>query len=225
MNNPRRFIFNSDFPIDHVIYIQEIEVPFSFVGVKITHNLNFTPLLLGIFSTDDWRSSMPIDTPVISGESTGSIQVKATSKDITLVNYFRSSEPAKVRLFGLAPSDKDVDVAIPSTRYSNFNFNTDFNYSKLVKSGVYEVKWNSGENILYEHNLGYIPEVEVWQENSEGEIKKFINTYDPNGVNYSSLGSRVVYIKITDEKIVIHTDGENQDIKKIHFRIYGDQNG
>ena len=168
---------------------------------------------------------MPIDTPVISGESTGSIQVKATNKDITLINYFKSSKPAKVRLFGLFPSDKDVDVVTPSTRYSNFNFNTDFNYSKLVKSGVHEVKWNSGENILYEHNLGYIPEVEVWQENGEGEIKKFINTYDPNGVNYSSLGSRVVYIKITDEKIVIRTDGENQDIKKIHFRIYGDQNG
>ena len=123
------------------------------------------------------------------------------------------------------PSDVNVDVTPPKIRYSNFNFNTDFNYSKLVKAGIFSTHWNSGENIVYHHGLGYIPEVEAWQEDNSGVVKKLFNVYDPSGVNFSSMGSRIVYTKITTQDFIIRTDGANQDITKIHYRIYGDQNG
>ena len=225
MDDPRRFIFNSDFPIDHVVYIREVDVPFSSSGVEIGHNLGFTPLLMGLFSADNWASSMPIDTPASSGDNVGNVQVESNRYSIKLINYGRLNRPIKVRLFGLMPSDVNVDVSPPQVRYSRFNFNTDFNYSKLVKAGVFNTHWNSGENIVYHHGLGYIPEVEVWQEDNSGVVKKLFNVYDPNGVNFSSMGSRIVYAKITTQDFIIRTDGANQDITKIHYRIYGDQNG
>ena len=225
MDDPRRFIFNSDFPIDHVVYIREEDVPFSSSGVEIGHNLGFTPLLMGLFSADNWASSMPIDTPASSGDNVGNVQVESNRYSIKLINYGRLNRPIKVRLFGLMPSDVNVDVSPPQVRYSRFNFNTDFNYSKLVKAGVFNTHWNSGENIVYHHGLGYIPEVEVWQEDNSGVVKKLFNVYDPNGVNFSSMGSRIVYAKITTQDFIIRTDGANQDITKIHYRIYGDQNG
>nr|DAJ29233.1 MAG TPA: hypothetical protein [Caudoviricetes sp.] len=225
MDDPRRFIFNSDFPIDHVVYIREVDVPFSSSGVEIGHNLGFTPLLMGLFSADNWASSMPIDTPASSGDNVGNVQVESNRYSIKLINYGRLNRPIKVRLFGLMPSDVNVDVSPPQVRYSRFNFNTDFNYSKLVKAGVFNTHWNSGENIVYHHGLGYILEVEVWQEDNSGVVKKLFNVYDPNGVNFSSMGSRIVYAKITTQDFIIRTDGANQDITKIHYRIYGDQNG
>lgn len=225
MADPRRFIFNSDFPIDHVVYIREADVPFSSSGIEIGHNLGFTPLLMGLFSADNWASSMPIDTPASSGDNVGNVQVESNRYSIKLINYGRLNLPVKVRLFGLMPSDVNVDVSPPQVRYSRFNFNTDFNYSKLVKAGVFNVRWDTGENTVYHHGLGYIPEVEVWQEDRNGMVKKLFNVYDPNGVNFSSMGRRNVYAKITPWDFIIRTDGANQDITRVHYRIYGDQNG
>ena len=225
MANPRNFIINTDYPVDHVVYIKDLVVPFSSTGIEIEHGLGFAPLLMGLFSTDDWNTSMPIDTPASSGDNIGNLQTETTQRVIRLINYGRLNRPVKARLFGLMPSNVNIDVIPPKIRYSNFNFNTDFNYSKLVKAGVFNANWNSGENIVYHHGLGYIPEVEAWQEDNSGVVKKFFNIYDPNGVNFSSMGSRIVYAKITTQDFIIRTDGSNQDITKIHYRIYGDQNG
>ena len=225
MVNPRNFIINTDYPVDHVVYIKDVVVPFSSTGIEIEHGLGFAPLLMGLFTTDDWNTSMPIDTPASSGDNIGNLQTEATQRVIRLINYGRLNRSVKARLFGLMPSDVNVDVVPPKIRYSNFNFNTDFNYSKLIKADVFNTNWNSGENIVYHHGLDYIPEVEAWQEDNSGVVKKFFNIYDPNGVNFSSMGSRIVYAKITTQDFIIRTDGANQDITKIHYRIYGDQNG
>ena len=168
---------------------------------------------------------MPIDTPASSGDNIGNLQTETTQRVIRLINYGRLNRPVKARLFGLMPSNVNIDVILPKIRYSNFNFNTDFNYSKLIKADVFNTNWNSGENTVYHHGLGYIPEVEAWQEDRNGVVKKFFNVYDTNGVNFSSMGSRIVYAKITTQDFIIRTDGANQDITKIHYRIYGDQNG
>jgi hypothetical protein len=225
MANPRNFIINTDFSVDHVVYIKDVVVPFSSIGIEIEHGLGFVPLLMGLYSTDDWNTSMPIDTPASSGDNIGNLQTEAIQRVIRLINYGRLNRPVKARLFGLMPSNVNVDVTPPKIRYSNFNFNTDFNYSKLIKADVFDTNWNSGENIIYHHGLGYIPEVEAWQEDNSGVVKKFFNIYDPNGVNFSSMGSRIVYAKITTQDFIIRTDGANQNITKIHYRIYGDQNG
>jgi len=146
-------------------------------------------------------------------------------KQLSIEQIVRLVDDYGLILPAILLSDVNVDVTPPKIRYSNFNFNTDFNYSKLVQAGVFNAHWNSGENNVYHHGLGYIPEVEAWQEDNSGVVKKLFNVYDPSGVNFSSMGSRIVYAKITTQDFIIRTDGANQDITKIHYRIYGDQNG
>src|SRR5690606_1610325 len=119
------------------------------------------------------------------------------SADSTYVNISRycwgvGAKTLYYRIFCLMPSTANESSIVDFTENAGDDFilNTDYNYMKLVNAGVFEF----GGTVKYTHNLGFVPRVRFWMENS-GEIGWFITTQiissDPDGSGGMTSGLRV----------------------------------
>lgn len=187
--NLSHFVFNSDYPIDKVVWlyegsqaawadesvVQEQDIPVNkLLGSKIAI------FIKGSYSIDNWKTSWMIGSK--DDGHGGFIEMSwalvapdYTSNGINL--FFQGNFPRfypgktiKYRLWGVCREDTRDAVNYSknaSKTKSKLIFNTDLNYPRLYKDGVAK----SGETIT--HNLGRIPHVDYWVNSNN----KNFNTY------------------------------------------------
>ena len=216
MANPTDFLLNTDQEMDKIVYFKSGD----FTGeTNFDHNLSFTPLIFGVWSTSsDFSNSNPLCTPDISYEpgannplgvyavvrgDNGRIKVKALGdgSDTTKIYY---------RIYAFEPTDSKNSAPHTSSAAKQFVLNTDYNYRKLKASGTFT---QNGEE--YQHNLGYIPHVVAWLKDGQaigGNLEPFSWASPFTGY----------YITVTTDKIKL-TCPSGGWVDKVYWRIYYDE--
>lgn len=190
-----RFIFNSDYPIDKIVWLYEGELPVwddqtqaYIVDIPMQNYIKSRiPIYVkGAFTLDDWQTVFMVGA-TWSDEKGADVGLSWTNyPDPSLLELtfsgnivrFYPGRTIKYRLWGVCREDISLAVDYAknaSTTKSKLTFNTDRNYPRLYKDGIAK----SGETI--EHNLGKIPYMDYWYTIS--------NNYLNNSWTYSPLGS------------------------------------
>lgn len=233
--NLSHFIFNSDYPMDKVVFYKQesFTVPAESGGtpgeltITIPHNLLFAPLPLAIWATDaDFNDTRTY--AIFSNLQ----EVKADATNITV--YFQNSSATPLtgylRVYGLLPTNAVQEAAPTARQASKLIFDTDKLYAPLVFSGIITTDFDSNNvkkiNVCHgykelitqanrveiEHDLGNYPFILLWYENN-GEIKLTAQSdlyydYPLDMLNYSET-----------DKCNIDT-GFSMGTDKVHIRIY-----
>lgn len=224
--DPRNFIVNTqDWPMDFVVGYWETTATSSNYDqtiVQIAHALRYPPLLFGVYSLDDGATWMPVG---LNDYYTNQADCWVEADDVKIYVNFTclasGSKTAKLKLWGLMPTTADQSNIVPSNANVFFLDTRDYDYSKLVAAGRWS--FQTGQNTVVAHNLGYIPEALVWAETSNGRIAPFDITWSSNT---SYIGDNYVYLT-TSELISKQTssDYHADSISYLHYRIYGARNG
>lgn len=190
--NLDRFIFNSDYPMDKVVFYkqQKINLPAgsSDINFTIKHNLQFTPLPIAIWSTDEgFNAVYSIDAMVMLPRMTN-VKANSTNIVVTIKPDTSTAYTGYLRVYGLIPETAIQEVASTARQSSSLIFDTDKIYCPLIFSGAITTDLNSthvatvnvthgyqhlttqANRVEIEHNLGSYPFIEYWRENS-GEIR------------------------------------------------------
>lgn len=212
--NPRDFLLNTDYEMDKIVLFKSG----SLTSTKdITHDLGYAPLAFGVWSTDSNFSSVnAIGKQDYSLGPPGSytpylcMTCKSYSDKITLAATGNSGGTTLYyRLYAFEPSDVAQNAPATSGDSNTLIFNSDYNYSKLLATGVF-----TANNQEYAHNLGYIPQVMAW----ERVVAFSLNYITPTeGGNTTGLK-----VSVTNNKIKV-TGLDTSVIDKVYWRIYYDQ--
>lgn len=218
----KNMLMSTDYPLDKVVYQRKYIAPiaaFSPGNFQFAHGLGFAPLLDGRWSTDPTMATTynlnsgprHADNSVLYQTS---IEADDTYVYINTINQTGSSVTLYFTIYGLMPSN--VDMEAPSTAFTGdaFTLNTDYNYTKLYTSGAQAI--SAGTNTVnIAHNLGYYPQVSIWKEQSG-----LVEPWWGSGVFVAAPSDMV--IKITTTNLVIESNGTFFD-SVIHYRIYVDE--
>ena len=207
-----RFIFNSDYPIDKVVWLYEGSTTSpSSAGVTNTITINTEDIfkskvpvyVKGVFTIDDWQTSYMIGVNQPTTDTN-----KFVTMSINWGNYPNAyidlgvssrtagsvSKPVKYRLWGVIREDtrSAVDYGKNSSiTKSKLIFNSENNYPRLYKDGIAK----SGDTV--KHNLHKIPYIDYWWNWSENEIKDSW-IYNPSGQFKTSPSTPTVTATDTD---------------------------
>ncbi len=208
--NANNFILNTDYPMDQIIYMTSgsyTQVGSGDVGttISIPHGLSFRPLLIGSWSTlSDFSITKEMFMPIYSDVDGTYVSIYSNDTNL-LIHGFKNTtgnQTIYYRVFGFMPSNVNVDVNTTASNSDIFVFSTDYNYTKLLYSGIA----TAAATTTITHNLGYNPQVIAW-------AKDISITYGTGVINqdYDS------YITVTTTTVVIHSTA-----KDVHYRIYAD---
>ena len=213
--NPKNFLLNTDYDMDKIIIVKTG----STIGTtEIPHNLGTTFLPFGVWSTDpnfstvnsigvNEASNEPSYTPRLGVDcdvfnNRIKILVSGGGADTTTVYY---------RIYGFAKPGDNISVASTSNLANKFMINTDYNYRKIFATGEF-----TQSDQEYSHNLGYLPQVMAWYDNSESTILPDFGVTPVMSASYFSSAG----ITVTPTKIKV---GFVFPEEKVHWRIYYDE--
>ena len=184
--NLAHFIFNSDYPMDKVVFYKQtgINVPTSGTTLTVPHNLLFAPLpLVTVASNADFSDARDV-YPLSSTVDATELKADATNIVVTLSNSTSSTKKLYIRMYGLIP-EGETREAMPTARQSSkLIFDTDKTYAPLIFSGRVTVTYDStkvsrvnvtngykelavtANRLEVEHNLGVRPYIALWQDNN-----------------------------------------------------------
>ena len=159
------FYFNSNYPVDKIIYLKETTVSGDYFDNTFAHGLGAIPFCNGLISYDNWQTTYQAGTRQSAGQYYNKMfDIYSDGTNIRLNGTFEGfTGTAQVRIWGVfnESSTPNVDVAPTASATNNtLYFNTKYNYQKLVKEG--QVTAGSTATVI-SHNLGYIPKVDIWQ--------------------------------------------------------------
>lgn len=158
-------LVNTHYKMPWIVWKREYTVPIDastgYATVSFLHGLPFTPLLIGSWSPNASFSPSYDLTVTIPGGPTGGqpkyfcqVAANSTTVNVTAINNVDSSPKCYLRLMAFAPPDYKGEVT-PVDYQSPFRYNSKYRYQKIFMAGR-----TTGELI---HNLGYIPQVRLWQ--------------------------------------------------------------
>lgn len=220
MQDARNFLVTSDYPMDFIVW--STTGTFS-VGsyeqktISIPHELPFTPLAFGMYSSDSGDTWQPF-----ASEASGFftlMESDPTNIDISILTL-SSSVDIEYKIWAYNPANMSTKLVIPDVT-DNFHMNTDYNYSKFVYAGVWDASIGN-ESIIYSHNLGYIPQSIMWFENTDGRVYEgFSSVSSDTSKQYTG------YVSIDESSMRARFSSLNlgEDygtLSKIHYRIYAD---
>lgn len=208
----RNFLFHSEYPIDKVVKMMSgsINIPANAGGISGTayaHGMPFTPLDITIFSTSaDFSTSIDSGFPPYAALTEYGIIAETNGTNLYIRPWDNSGVARTVywRSVMIEPSDSNADVPYTAVNADIFQFNTAYNYSKLVMANFI----TSSQTIA--HNLGYVPQVLLWAVSPAG----FTYRLTDNDFDFPSS-----YVNSTE--IIFNLTNANS-ATKIHYRIYGD---
>lgn len=203
--DPRDFLLNTDYEMDKIVYFAEGTLNAGQYNVDIPHNLPFTPLIFGVCAyNSDFSDSRNVPYQYITRDNGESFTASGNTTNVRLsyINYSGTPDKIYYRLYGFEPSDSRGKVGATSKYAKNFILNTDYNYCKLFQKGTA----NAGD--IIDHNLGYLPQVLVWQ-TSNGWTS-------PTDISSASTG-----VIVTNSTVTFQFP--NLGIDKLHYRIYYDE--
>ena len=162
MANPNDFLLNTDYELDKIVLFEEG----SFKSSKeFEHKLGFTPLVFGVWSTDkDFYSVNTINGELDSSSEPGytpttSVKAVASATTVKLTCTNPNNQTLYYRVYAFEPHDINRPAQATARKARKFVFNTDYNYCKLMRAGVF-----TRANETFDHKLGYIPQVLAWQQ-------------------------------------------------------------
>lgn len=224
----RNFLVTSDYPMDIIVWDYTGEIvanPGDERTVNLPHELPYAPLTFGIYSIDDGETWVSFGESVADNKLTVNSSSDGTNVTISYISL--NSAPAVTALYKVwAYAPAGSGASAPSIiGESRFHINTDYNYSKLVYAGTWDAQVGN-DIVMYEHNLGYVPQAQYWLETTTGEIMNI-------SPEFSSDTSRepTMCCYIDDNKIYFSASTLDMDtypesvLAKVHFRIYGDEVG
>jgi hypothetical protein len=179
----------------------------SGTATNIPHGLPFAPLLFGRWSTtSDFASSRDFGVLLYGSPSLDSIDIYANSANIVMTPLVSSNKTLYYRVYAFAPADDKSDLS--PTVAGNLQFNSDNNYMKLFVAD--KVTLTSSVQNIY-HNLGYLPLVMLWNENSNGVFPFNVDVWDPASAT----------CVVTNTALQVQLG--NLETGILHYRIYYDQ--
>ena len=212
--DPRKFILNTDYEMDKIIYFVEGNITAG-QSKNIIHNLDFTPLIFGVCAfNSDFSDSRALPYEYFTQDNTVAFTIFAdgTKIQIGYDDYNQPSSKAYYRIYAFEPSNSSAVVPATSNNANKFILNTDYNYCKLYKKGT--VSGNT--DTFIGHNLGYLPQVLAWSEDSSGLVIPIESnnwedpiTNTPTGV---AVGTTTIQFKFA-----------GAGLGTIHYRIYYDE--
>lgn len=230
MTDQRRFLYNSDYQTDMLIYVKDGSftlldgqdiggIGTEDVDGRIAHNLPFTPLVEMVWSNTadfaicdqtNWDEDY-FDT--FWTTTTGQYYLcysDDTNVVISGVNSSGSTKTLYYRIWGFAPSTADSTSVVPATANDadNYVLNTDYNYMKLAFSG--SITPASG-SVTFTHNLGYVPRVKIWAIASGLTYQVVDTTISFDSVDYG--------VYITDTQLIFK---DMTIYDSLEYRIYYD---
>lgn len=167
-------LLSTDYPIDKIVFLFESQVTvgaFGFADIDTPHNMNGTPLVNGFWTTDaTWNTSYEINTGIyVNGALAYRTGISADSGKVRFSMNNNTAAPVTLyyRVYAFSPeSSLDFEANITNV-INSFKLNTDYNYPKLYATGSWSEPSTGGSyvtRIIFEHNLGYIPQVQAWQQ-------------------------------------------------------------
>lgn len=206
--DPRKFLLNTDYEMDKIIYFTEGHTGVTNTPLTISHGLGFAPLIFGVCAfNSDFTDSRSIPYNYTTASDSISFTVEATDTDIQ-INYSNTAQTPDdfyYRIYAFEPSNSTATVPPTNSSAKEFVLNTDYNYCKLFQKGIL-----NGDSTVT-HNLGYIPQVLAWSEESNIIIPIEESTpVDP-------ITNTPQYITVTNTSI------QTVGYTKVHYRIYYDE--
>ena len=201
--NLSNFQFNTDYPVDKIVWMWEGNVSPSTSELVIPHHLGAVPFCQGVLSPDDWRTTYPSGTTVLAESqqySVLSFSVRSDGNNVYVYYYGDDAAPAKVRLWGVFNEAETWNIEAPGTSVSpggNFIFNSEFKYPNLAFEG--EVGPSDSPAVI-SHNLGYVPYVDVWVlaagkwgQDTIPFLDNYIMSVDKNNLTFNRLDNKYYY--------------------------------
>lgn len=227
MPNLRNFEFNSKYPMDNVCFVYEgtMSLSYGYGTTTISHSLGFIPLAFGLYSVDGGNIWTEIDFQVAS-IGFGQILARTSTISVSLSLYSSSASSAKIRVFGFMPSNITTNISAP-TPLSRFYLNTNYGYDMLIAKGVSTIPSSSSETLVYTHNLGYIPRVMTWSEETEAlSGETVIRRLSQATQTTLGTGFGLISMAFVDETTFKYgyEDEASGGSLKLHWRLYGGQN-
>lgn len=212
-------IIDSDYPMDLVVWSAEGTISSFDSGgygqVNINHSLGYAPLCFGVWSLDGGSTWQPLGGINVRANEVFAGTISASSYVRVYVQMNSARTNVRYRVFGLQPANTSGATNPPDFHVSDFILNSDYNYSKLVAA----ITWNftsTSSTVLYNHNLGYIPEVACWDELNDGTVSDHINSVS------TAAGDSAVWATTSQVLVSCNSVGNRS---KLHVRIYGGRNG
>ncbi|TXG78595.1 hypothetical protein E6Q11_00765 [Candidatus Dojkabacteria bacterium] len=222
--NPRNFLLSTDYPIDKVVYQTTRTVTvgaYGFSSTNFAHGLPFKPLLVAQYSPNASYiplyavGSFPVSAGIVLYNT--AIEADATNIYLAISNNTASSVTFRFNIYAFQPSGTpEAITSHTSVAGDTFSISTDYNYTKLIMSGV--TGWVSGASASVTHGQGIVPQVMVWRENqSDGRVSPVeVGSYDGSfGLDY--------LIRVTTSTVSFANIDPFPSPARYHYRIYADE--
>ena len=233
-----RFVFNSDYPMDKVVFCSygNTTIPAKSGGtngtrtITIPHNLLFTPLPIAVCATSEAFTDTRTYEPVPDTWGMNVVQADASNITIKFENGEASTKTVYYRVYGLLPENATQEAGKTSRQSSSLIFDTDKVYAPLIFSGIITTDLDStnvatvnvtfgfkelqtqANRIVVEHNLGKSPYIMYWRETS--------GTISVIGYPDMYYGYPYQQYNYSDEKNCGFYTGQSDGADKWHIRIY-----
>lgn len=222
------FEINSDNPLDKTILIIEDSfsiAPTTVASKSVPHNLPFTPLVYGNWSTDPSFSisyeygSGPLRSNPSPSFFTLAPTNEANATEVTIGAFSWASSTTTIyfRVYGLEPTTSSALVPHTNTGVDSFMINSDQEQVQLIKADYFDFPTRSfGDplytQVLFDHNLGYRPQVMLWIERSGTIIQKVNSSPDTGSVDIIVTTSQAI-LSIAEPAVA----------GRLHYRIYSNE--
>lgn len=240
VTNLDRFMFNSDYPMDKIVFYKQeaITIPAKSGGVNgtltvtIPHYLQFIPLPMAVWAEDADFSDTRTLEPFPYNIGMKSIKADATYITVTFESSKNTATSAYLRVYGLLPQNSIYEVAPTARQSSKLVFDTDKVYAPLIFSGIITTDFDTDNiakvnvshgykeltatagRVIVEHNLGNYPFMVLWREViADGTIEY-------TGFPEIYYGYPDTMYNTSDIDKCNIDCGQSQGLHKWHIRIY-----
>lgn len=223
-----RFLFTSDYPTDKLVVLGTLDFTVTALTngtVNVPHGYPFIPLPWGSWAADaNFTTIYGLNSGPISSTFNFSpfdallrIHADATNLIFEAENYTGSTVHFYVRCFAFEPTTADADVHGTSPVGDGFQFNTDYNYTKLFLADFIDQAAGSGSPTTrtISHGLGKDTQLLAWKEDS-GIVTPL--TFHDAGVAQVE----DVSVSIDASNITMAFSGF-QPALRVHYRSYIDE--
>lgn len=221
----KHFLLHSDYPTDILVALGTLDFTMpgnTWAEISVPHGYGFSPLMWGSWSTDSNYSivynlnSGPISSNPTVSPFASLMKLRSSSSEILLYAENNNANPVHFycRIWGFQPTTADVDTPHTYPFSDSYQFNTDYNYLKLYRSGYYDAPAGTGTPFTYAvlHNLGEDSQILVWAEYPTEIVP--LTFHDAGDVQNDD-----VTALIDGTQLLLTFNGYNPAIR-VHYRMY-----
>lgn len=228
--NIKNFRINTDYPMDKVIFLKEVTITPDSSGTfdqAFAHGLGAIPFCKGVVTDDGWNTTYQSGFNELAESGQYAEKVFRVYSNETSVRVYgwladvsqgQQVKPVTIRVWGVFNESATQNVDVPPTRNESTNsfiINSDFNYLSLFAEGMVDVP--VGGERVFNHNLGYVPAVDVWvKENGWWNEMSSGDSF----TNDSEIPSITNSVSVETNRVVFRRGNEWFGYSQYYYRIY-----